>query len=112
MARVSQQAIPGDRHQDGQTQDSIGTKAGSGAPPKGKRRTAAVLGPRGPGSEGNLASDIENTPEAVITTPPQEKQDKPVERPPERPARDQNAAPIRDGGAGNEPTVERPAEKA
>jgi transcription termination factor Rho len=58
-----------------------------------------------------LASDIENTPEAVTTTPPQEKQDKPVERPPERPARDQSAAPPRDGGAAAEPPVERPAEK-
>src|ERR1700684_3652127 len=106
MARVSQPAIPGDRHQDGQA-ESIGTRARSDANPQGKRRTFAVLGHHGPGSEGNLASDIEDTPEAVTTTPPQEKQDKPVERPPERPARDQSAAPPRDGGAAAEPPVER-----
>src|ERR1700733_6196262 len=111
MARVSQPAISSNPHQDRQTEESIGTEARSGADPQGKRRTVAILGPHGPGSEGNLASDIETTPEAVTTTPPQEKQDKPVERPPERPARDQSAAPPRDGGAAAEPPVERPAEK-
>ena len=72
---------------------SIGTKAGSGADPQGKRRTVAVLGPHGPGSEGNLASDIENTPDAVsTTTPPQEKQDKPVRAPARTACPRQNAA--------------------
>src|ERR1700728_894067 len=111
MARVSQPAISGNRHQDRQTEESIGTEARSGADPQGKRRTVAVLGPHGPGSEGNLASDIENTTEAVTTTPPQEKQDKPAERPPARPVREQNAVPPRDGGAVAEPPVDKPAEK-
>src|ERR1039457_3252671 len=55
--------------------------ARSGGHPQGKRRTAAVLGLHGPGSEGNLASDNENTPDAVTTTTPQDEQDKPSERP-------------------------------
>src|SRR5450755_4707871 len=59
---------------------------------QGKRRTVAVLGPLGPGSEGNLASDNENTPDAVDTTTPQDEQDKPSERPHERPARENGPA--------------------
>src|SRR5580698_9605895 len=65
--------------------------AGDGGHPQGARRTAAVLGLHGPGSEGNLASDNENTPDAVNTTP-QEEQDKPSERPHERPARENGPA--------------------
>src|ERR1035441_10829260 len=68
--------------------------ARSGGHPQGKRRTAAVLGLHGPGSEGNLASDNENTPDAVTTTTPQDEQDKPSERPHERPARENG--PTRD----------------
>jgi transcription termination factor Rho len=95
--------------------------AGSGVDPQGKRRTIAVLGLHWPGSEGNLASDNEDTPDAVNTTTPQEDQDKPSERPHERPARDNGPArdqsnatpnPAGDGASAQEPrppsTADRP----
>jgi len=41
-----------------------------------------VLGRHRPGSEGNLASDNENTPQSVNTAPPQEKTEKPQVREP------------------------------
>src|SRR5271165_4756754 len=86
--------------------------AGSGVDPQGRRRTAAVLGLHGPGSEGNLASDNENTPDAVNTTTPQEEQDKPSERPHERPAHEQTNAAPQDGAPSSEvrpqSTAERP----
>ncbi|MGA2592116.1 MAG: Rho termination factor N-terminal domain-containing protein, partial [Bryobacteraceae bacterium] len=48
-----------------------------------------------------MASDIESTPEGLNPTPPQEKQDTPVERPPERSAREngparESSGPVRD----------------
>src|SRR5271163_4208464 len=85
--------------------------AGSGVDPQGKRRTAAVLGLHGPGSEGNLASDNENTPDAVNTTTPQEEQDKPSERPPDRPAREQTNSAATDG-APSEPRPQPGADQA
>src|SRR5580658_324480 len=98
--------------------------AGSGVHPQGKCRSAAVLGRNGPGSEGNLASDNENTPDAVNTTTPQEEQDKPSERPHERPARengparetsgparDQNNTPPQDGAPAPEARPPAPAER-
>jgi transcription termination factor Rho len=54
-----------------------------------------VLGRDRPGSEGNLASDNENTPQSVTTNPPEEKTDKNAERV-EKPARD---AAARDSNA-------------
>ncbi|HXM40098.1 MAG TPA: Rho termination factor N-terminal domain-containing protein, partial [Bryobacteraceae bacterium] len=63
-----------------------------------------------------MASDNENTPDAVNTTTPQEEQDKPSERPPERSARENgptNAAPHQagDGAPGQEPRPQTTAEQ-
>src|ERR1017187_4700491 len=91
--------------------------ARSGGHPQGKRRTAAVLGLHGPGSEGNLASDNENTPDAVTTTTPQDEQDKPSERPHERPARengptrDQSNAAPQEGAPPSEPRPQAAADR-
>src|ERR1700691_3579150 len=98
--------------------------AGSRVNPQGKRRPAAVLGLHGPGSEGNLASDNENTPDAVTTTTPQEEQDKPSERPldrtardngparePSGPAREQTTSAPQDGAPASEPRPQATAER-
>src|SRR5579871_5068765 len=77
VAGTSWQAVPGDRHQDGQIK-SIGVTPRVSRHPPGRHRTAGILGPDGPGSEGNLASNIENT-SSLGNVPPQ---DKPAENPP------------------------------
>src|SRR5690348_12277 len=71
LAGASRQAIRGDRHQDGQTK-SIGIKPRFPGHPPGGRGAAAILGPDGPGSEGNLASNLENT-SSLGNVPPQDK---------------------------------------
>src|ERR1039457_4530566 len=91
--------------------------ARSGGHPQGERRTAGVLGLHGPGSEVNLASDNESTPDAVTTTTPQEEQDKPAERPHERPARengparDQTNATAHEGPPPSEPRTQPSADR-
>ena len=65
MAGKARPAIPGNRHKDGQT-ESIGRTAEFDRNPPGERGTARVLGRNRPGSEGNLASDSENTPPVNI----------------------------------------------
>ncbi len=66
LARVPRAAVPGGRHQDGQVEVSE-RKASK---PEGSsrrifRRDARMLGRNRPGSEGNLASDLENQDQAV-----------------------------------------------
>jgi len=70
-----------------------------------------VLGRHRPGSEGNLASDNENTPQSVNTAPPQEKTEKPQVREPagngeQKPAEKSEAA------APSSADGERPAERS
>src|ERR1700677_2372437 len=63
-------ALRGSGLQDGQTQS--GRAAARAKSHQAIRRTAAVLGRYRPGSEGNLASDNENTTTPITDTPPQE----------------------------------------
>ena len=64
-----------------------------------------------------MASDNENTPDAVTTTTPQDEQDKPSERPHERPARengptrDQSNAAPQEGAPPSEPRPQAAADR-
>ncbi len=58
-----------------------------------------------------MASDNENTPDAVNTTTPQEEQDKPSERPHERPARENGPARDPPGPPATQTQTEPPADR-
>src|SRR5208283_5789621 len=83
MARVSRAAIPRGRHQDGQIKVAERPRQWHGGNSGHRLRIGAVLGEDRPGSEGNLAGDIDNQdeqsatvaatePEKVEETPPAE----------------------------------------
>src|SRR5207244_2014800 len=107
LARSQWPSLPSRSIQDRQTESSRAaarTKSHSAI-----CRAAAVLGRHRPGSEGNLASDIENTPttNATLDTPPQE-QSAP-EKTAERPAREASSeTKTEDGAVVRPPHQERP----
>src|ERR1019366_7279144 len=104
VARTLRQTIPGSSHQDRQV-ESNGARARTSRHPQGRRGAVAVLGPERPGSEGNLASNNENTSPTVGTNLPQEQSEKPTEKTPTR----ESAPPE----TVDKPTVEKPiAEKS
>src|ERR1019366_8301284 len=101
VARVSRQTVPGNRHKVRQI-ESIRSRARFARHPRGGRGAVAVLGHNWPGSEGNLASNIEDTASTVGDTPPQEK-------PTEKAAEKQPApAETTEKSAGAPPPAEKP----
>src|SRR5262245_16869330 len=82
-------AIPGNRHEDGQT-EPIGDRTRFTRHTQRGRGTARVLGHDRPRSEGNLASDIDNTAQPLVL-PLQEKPEKTAEKPAEKTARESSA---------------------
>src|SRR4029077_12285679 len=73
--------------------------------PQGRRGAVAVLGPQWPGSEGNLASNNDNTSPTVGNNLPQEQSEKPTEKTPTR-----ESAPVE---TGEKPVAEKaPVEKS
>src|SRR5205807_3743407 len=90
----------------GQT-ESIGDRPRSTRHSQGRRGAARVLGHDRPRSEGNLASDIDNTAQPLVP-PLQEKSDKPAEKPAAEKAARDSSAPADKG----EKTAERPARAA
>src|ERR1039457_1780275 len=83
VARALRQAVPGSSHQDRQV-ESNRARARTSRHPQGRRGAVAVLGPQWPGSEGNLASNNDNTSPTVDNNLPQEQSDKPTEKTPTR----------------------------
>src|SRR5580765_2448142 len=83
LARALRQAVPGSSHQDRQV-ESIRARARTSRHPQGRRGAVAVLGPQWPGSEGNLASNNENTSPTVGNNLPQDQSEKPTEKTPTR----------------------------
>src|SRR5882724_7972081 len=82
MARGPPEAVPGSGDNDGQT-EPIGKTAKSGSTAQGRGRAPVVLGPDRPGSEGDLASDNNDTARPVAPAPP-ETEEKSAENPLER----------------------------
>src|SRR5579864_4816008 len=82
---VPQPAIPNDRHEDRQAENAERTTSRHGrlAGAKSHRRGAAVLGAHVPGSEGNLASDLENDDQAAVAAPTEEEKAEPEGKPTE-----------------------------
>ena len=74
MTMLTQPAIRHNRHEDGQTENSEGKISRPRRPSDRKLRShgAAVLGADMPGSEGNLASDLENQDQAAVAAPTEE----------------------------------------
>src|ERR1035441_2888749 len=83
VARALRQAVPGSSHQDRQV-ESNRARARTARHPQGRRGAVAVLGPQWPGSEGNLASNNEDTSATVGNNLPQEQSEKPTEKIPTR----------------------------
>src|SRR6202042_2133695 len=98
-------------HQDRQV-ESNRSRARLARHPQGRRGTAAVLGRERPGSEGNLASNNENTEPTVENTP----QEKPAEKTPaaeiEKPAGASSGAnekpAVAPSGGNEKPHTEKP----
>src|SRR5207253_6814622 len=80
VARTSRQTVPCSSHKDRQVKPER-VRARTTRHPQGRRGAVAVLGPRWPGSEGNLASNNENTSTTVGNIQPQEQ---PTEKPAEQ----------------------------
>src|ERR1017187_9698691 len=100
VARALRQAVPGSSYQDRQV-ESNRARARTSRHPQGRRAAVAVLGPERPGSEGNLASNNENTSTTVGTNLPQEQSENPTEKTTTR----ESASPE----TVEKPAVERPA---
>src|SRR5215212_5220445 len=77
VARSTREAESGGGHQDGQAEKSVGIAALPVRLARSRVFRNVVLGRNGPGSEGNLASDNENTRQSVAPPPP-ESEDKPA----------------------------------
>src|ERR1017187_7007083 len=105
VARALRQAVPGSSYQDRQV-ESNRARARTSRHPQGRRGAVAVLGPQWPGSEGNLASNNDNTSPTVGNNLPQEQSDKPTEKTPTRESAPPETA---DKPAVEKPAVEKPA---